>query len=253
MSEEILLKEFVEKVKAKEIKAIWMIKHEKEYLMILLVDDFKAKGKKIKEIKVKALKLANKILKEHNIVLHPEIVFVSDFYNKIIQNKIDIFLEIKKAVCLYDTGFFMPIKALLNKGEIKGTKEALFKLVLEVRKNMKEIKEIKLDVLSALYSAVIDAAESALMTKGIGFFIPREIPKLLEKEFFRKKLISKKTLRAFQAIYDTYKAYEHGKISEINGKELDRLIKKADSFITEMQDLASEAMEEVRKSTFQKK
>jgi len=239
---ESFVKEVLAKYK-KEIKAIWLLKHANEFLLVLLVDDIKAGQEKIREIEIFALNLDEKIGKEYGVVLHTDILKVTSYYDALIENRIDVFLEIKKAICLYDpSGFFMPIKVLVEKGEIRGTKEAVFKLIMEVRKNMKELKHVKLEALSNIYTAVIDAAESALMARGISFFIPKEIPKLLDKEFFRKKLISKKTLEAFKEVYNAYKAYEHGEIEEINGKKLDELIKKADIFISEMQDLTSKAI-----------
>lgn len=239
---EEFVREILEKYK-KEIKAIWGFNLEREWVINLLVDDLKINEEKIDEIKVYALKLDEKIEKKHGVTLHTKLLKVTRYYDYLIENRIDIFLEIKKSVCFYDpSGFFNPIKILIEKGEIKGTKEAIYRLITQVKKNMKELREIKLDVLGKIYSSVIDAAEAALIVKGVSFFIPNEIPKALEREFLGKKLISKKTFNAFEDIYNTYKAYEHGEIEEIDGKKLDELIKKADLFITEMQDLVSKTI-----------
>lgn len=243
------LKKFVEEItkKYKEIKAIWVLNVEKEWLVSLLIDDLKIDEDILKKIKNKVLDTINKIKEEYNLTLHAEIIKLTDYYDAILKNKIDIFAEIKESLCLYDAGgFFKPIKVLVEKGEIKGTKEAIFKLILEVRRDMRELRNIKLDVLSNLYNAIIDAAEAALMLRGISLFVPKEIPKLLEKEFLRKKLISKKTLEAFKDVYNTYKSYEYGEIEEIDGGKLDELIKKTDIFISEMQDLMKKMIKEIK-------
>lgn len=240
MKEKVIenFKELILKKYKKEIKAIWLLSIEGEDLFVVLVDDLKTKKEKIEKIKDYLTKICIKIKKEAKKPIHIIIKPITEYYDEILENKIDVFLEIKKAKCLYDpSNFLKPIKKLIDKGEIRGTKEALFKLMNQVRINNIEIKNIKIEVLSMIYSAIIDAAEAALIAKNIYFIVPKQIPNLLEKQFFKKRLISKKTLDAFKLIYETYKKFEHNEIKEIDGKLLDEIIKKADIFISDMQEL----------------
>jgi uncharacterized protein (UPF0332 family) len=224
----------------KDIKAVWLVPYQKESLLVILLNNLGKSDKEIKElvenIKIFALKLEEMEGKEKMSV---DVVLLTHYYEKLLENRLDIFAEIKQAVMLYDTGFFMPIKILVEKGEIRGTKEAMIKLIEEVRKNLNEVDYLKIEILSDIYSAVVDAAEAALFSKGVSFFIPRELPGLLKKHFLKEKRITKQTLDIFLAIYNLYKEYEHKKI-KIDGAELDKLIQQADFFVDQMQHITRE-------------
>lgn len=224
------------------IKASWVIEYEGEILVIVLVNDLKASEEIIRKIKNECLKIDKEIEKKINIVVHISIVKLSEYFREIIQNKIDVFIEITRAFPIYDpSGFFRPIKRLVEKGEIRGTKESMMKLISEVRQKIDEANKIKLSCLSSIYSAVVDAAEAALLVRGISFYIPKQLPPLLQKTFLKEKKISKKTLDVFNKIYNAYKDYEHeNKI--ISGEELDKLIADAYTFIDEMQEVARAEM-----------
>ncbi|MEM2478968.1 MAG: hypothetical protein QXJ92_02120 [Candidatus Pacearchaeota archaeon] len=210
--------------------------------MFSLINDLKANKRDIAKIKKDIVKIDSKIATELGISIHCNVALLREYFEKIMENRIDIFFEIKRAIPLYDpSGFFVPMKSLVEKGEIKGTKEALFKLITEVRVIMRDIERIKVNALSDIYSAVIDAAEGALMARGISFFVPKELPELLDRVFLKEKKIGKKTIEIFKRIYSAYKDYEHEE-KMISGKELDGLLKAADFFIDEMQRVAREEM-----------
>jgi uncharacterized protein (UPF0332 family) len=225
----------------KDVKAIWLVPYQKESLLVILLNNLGKSDKEIKElvenIKIFALKLEEKM--EGKEKMSVDVVLLTHYYEKLLENRLDIFAEIKQAVMLYDTGFFMPIKILVEKGEIRGTKEAMIKLIEEVRKNLNEVDYLKIEILSDIYSAVVDAAEAALFSKGVSFFIPKELPGLLKKHFLKEKRITKQTLDIFLTIYNLYKEYEHKKI-KINGAELDKLIQQADFFVDQMQHITRE-------------
>jgi len=238
----------------KNVKAVWLIPYQKEILIVILIDDLGKKEKDVKklieDIKIFVLKLEEKLERELNIPISTDVILLTQYYEKLLENRIDVFIEIKQAISLYDTGFFMPIKILVERGEIKGTKESMIKLIEEVRKNLSDVDYLKIEILSDIYSAVIDAAEAALFSKGVSFFVPKELPKLLEKHFLKEKKISKQVLDIFNRIYSLYKAYEHKKI-KIEGKELDELIKQADFFVDQMQHITREwARVEVNRHIF---
>jgi len=224
----------------KEIKAMWAVIHQREILLVILVNDIGKERSKIErlieKIKLYALKLEEKLKAEIKTSISTDVVLLTEYYEKLLENRLDIFAEVKQAIPLYDTGFFIPIKILVERGEIKGTKESIVKLVDGIRKNLNEVDYLKVDILSDIYSSVIDAAEAALFSRGISFFVPKEIPGLLEKYFLKEKQITKNTLDIFNAIYRLWKDYEHEKI-KIEGKKLDKLIIDAEFFVDQMQQI----------------
>jgi len=221
----------------KYIKAIWMIRKEKEFFVYFLIDNISFDTHEdLGEMELALYKKRRAIRNRYNIQINPIIITLSQYYKDLLENKLELLIQLKQASPLYDpSGFFLPIKRLLDTGELKKTKERMFRLVSGVRHNMRKVYQAKLEALSNLFTAVIDAAEAALLTRGITFVVPKEIPKLLEKEFLKEKMISRRTIEIFQEIYDYYKAYEHHKIKEIDGKKLEKLINHTEKFIYDME------------------
>jgi hypothetical protein len=77
--------------------------------------------------------------------------------------------------------------------------------------------------------------------RGHTLFVPSEIPGLLEI-FIKEKEFSKKDIQHYMDIYKAYKDYEHGRVKDISGKDLDIMIKKAYDFIDDCQNVAMKIM-----------
>jgi len=67
---------------------------------------------------------------------------------------------------------------------------------------------------------------------------PRETIKLLDEVFVKKeKLLEKKYVDLLQKVFDYYKQIEHGKITEVSGKDIDDFLANADDFLTRIKKL----------------
>ena len=89
-----------------------------------------------------------------------------------------------------------------------------------------------------IYWAVINPSQAALMMYGIAPPTPKETVKLLDEIFVKKeKLLEKKYVKMFDEIRQTYKDIEHGKIKEIKGKDIDRLLKNANEYLKRIRKL----------------
>jgi predicted nucleotidyltransferase len=223
-------------IKNKEVKAIWAISREKEALIAVLIDDTKLAAQGLKELELKIFKEAEK---SERFLLRPALIKITDWLDQLMQDKLDVFAEIKAAISLYDpSGFFMPFKRLVEDGKIHGTREFLLGLLLAAKQTLKEVRDSKFDVISILYESVISAAQAAMLAREIVVLNPQKIPEELQK-FARKKELSEKTISDYLEIIRTYKDFEHNIIKDVKGKELDQLIKQADMFISKMQDIAT--------------
>ena len=241
----------------KEIKAAWFILTEptkqkeerkegrkrqgeqRDVLLGILLNNLTESKEKIKQVEIFLTKYPTKT-KNINIKIYPYLL--TEYFEDIMKNKEEVFSEIKKSIIFYDpSGIIKPIKILIEKGKIKRTKEAMLNLIIEVGNQIREIKEIKLEILSDIYSAVIDAAQAPLLLRGYAILIPSTLPSLLQI-FLKGREIPQKTIEDFMEIYNTYKEYEHGKINDIDGKKLDKLMKSSDKFIDDMQHLARKLM-----------
>jgi len=110
-----------------------------------------------------------------------------------------------------------------------GTKEAILRKFLLIKDYLKEIENTKFKVFDNIYTSTIEAAQTALILRGKTALIPRLIPEAL-KECIRGGSLEKSDVDSASEIIETFKAYEHKKISMPDGKKLDDLAKKAELF-----------------------
>ncbi len=229
------------------VKAIWVISpkdllSKKPSIVVVLIDDTKAKEKDIKQLEVDAIQLSEKLEQKYEKKIYFDFELLTHYFEKVMQDRIDTFIEIKHALALYDpTGFLRPLQLLVEKGKILGTKESILRLIINVKSRMKDISKIKVEALAKIYEAVIDAAEAALIAWGYAALTPKYIAVQLDRIFVKKHKLSKRFVDYYKAIYDYYKQYEHDKIKVVDGAKLDELIKKADAFIDRMKELIEEA------------
>lgn len=217
----------------KEVKSLWILPPERgeKILFGIIINDLSGNKKKINSIEKYFLDFKRK----NDIEFF--LFYLTDYFKKIMDDEENLIKDIRRCIILYDPSNLMkPIKILIEKGKIRRSKESLIGLIIDIEQEIREAKDIRVDCLSVIYSSVIDVAQAVLLLKGYYVLIPSTLPGLLES-FFKSKDITKKTIDDFKKIYFTYKDFEHGKIKDISGKELDYLIKKADSFITQMQIL----------------
>ena len=227
-----ILEGIIEKY-GKETRAVWALNLDKNILLVFLLADSAKKD------------VYSYILKKQAEGIKIDIRKLSEYFSSIMQNDEEYFSEIQKAIVLYDpSGIIRPIKIIIEEGKIKKTKESMMHLVIDVGQKFRDIKDIKMDALSVAYSAAIEAAQAPLLLRGYSLLIPSAIQKMLGI-FLKEKGISKTSISDFNDIYNAYKDYEHGRIKDINGKKLELLIKKADKFVDDMQQLARRLMKKV--------
>jgi len=240
-----LLKIILEKMLEKFhtiIRSVWLISDvsENEIIIGMIVDDTKAREADIKELELFAVKLSDITEQKYNKKVYFIFELLTDYFEKIMQNRADIFSELKSSIVLYDpTGFLRPIQKLVAEGNILGTKESIIRLIISVKKHLRNIEDIKVEVLGKLYESVIDSIEAVLIAKGLEALTPKQAITQLEK-FSKKRILSQRYVDYYKQIYSYYKDYEHGNIKSIDGKKLDSMITMADKFIDRMKDLCRE-------------
>ena len=226
----------------KMIKSVWLISKysEKEIVMGILIDDTKLRESDIKELELWIVRLSEKIQSQYNKKIYFIFELLKDYFEKIMQNRLDVFSELENSIVLYDpTGFLRPIQKLVAEGKIVGTRQSVIRLIMSVKKRLKSIEGIKINALGKMYESVIDSAEAALVAKGLAALTPKQISRQLEK-FSKKKILAKKYVDYYNDIYSYYKQYEHDEVSTIDGKKLDKMVIMADRFIDRMKDLCRE-------------
>ncbi|MBI5148791.1 hypothetical protein HZA33_03865 [Candidatus Pacearchaeota archaeon] len=231
----------------KFIKAIWLLRAEeamksKDFTLIVLLDDFKSDYIVKKKIELVAAETEKKLAEKYNFKIHVGFSMLSDYFEAIMLNKIDVFSEINASEALFDpTGFFLPLQELVRRGKIHGTKENLLHLILNVKERIKRVSDFKIEILSSLYAAIIDAGQAPLIAGNFSIPLQKEVAIELERNFARRKMLDRRFIEIYNELVHYYKDYEYGKIKEINGELLDLFLKKARLFIERMEELTIEA------------
>lgn len=136
----------------------------------------------------------------------------------------------------------MPQKLLLNMGKIKPSPEAIDRH-MDVGETLLDIGKKKLMNIATenIYYAAINPSQSALMLQGYPPSIPRETIRLLEEVFVKeKKLMTMKDVNVIKNAFKVYKDFEHGKIKEISGKEIDLMMKDVSAYVKKIKGIVRE-------------
>ncbi|MBI2629323.1 nucleotidyltransferase domain-containing protein [Candidatus Pacearchaeota archaeon] len=174
--------------------------------------------------------------------LEPQIYLLTDFWEAVKDAHPVMFTFIRDGIPLYDRGTFIPWKLLLKMGKIKPSPEAIDMFMSMGDKVEKTAKRRLLDiVVGDVYWGVITPAQALLMLYGLPPPVPKETAQIFKETFVEKeKILEKKYADILDKIIKIYKDYEHGKITEITGSEVDELIKDTDDFIKRMKKLREE-------------
>ncbi len=184
--------------------------------------------------------------------LSPQVWLLTDFIENIRDADPIIFTVVRDGIPLYDRGGFLPWKHLLKMGKIKPSPEAIDRFMSMGEKTKEVIKQRLLDiVLNDIYWSIITPTQAVLMLYGIPppnvYETVKEVKRVLvEKE----KMMEKKYFDILENIAITYyKGYEHGKVKEVSGTEIDKLLKDAEEYTKKLKEIAVEIEKESQERT----
>ena len=172
--------------------------------------------------------------------LSPQIYLLTDFWESVKDAHPIIFTFIRDGIPLYDRGTFMPWKALLKMGKLKPSPEAIDMFMSLGDKTVKRAKMALLDiVVQDIFWGVITPSQALLMLYGLPPPNVYETVKEMKRIFVDKeKMLEKKYLNILEEIaIKYYKGYEHEKIKEVSGKEVDKLLKDMELYLKRLKEL----------------
>lgn len=185
--------------------------------------------------------------------LSPQIYILTEFWEAVKEAHPVIFTFIRDGVPLYDRGAFMPWKLLLKMGKIKPSPEAI-EMFMSLGERVVENVKKKLNnlITEDIYWGVITPSQAALMLYGIAPPTPKETVKLMEDIFVKKeKILEKRYVDVLKKIVEIYKNYEHEKIKEIKGKDVDFLLEQVSMYISRLKKLAEKLEERSREKVME--
>ncbi len=215
-------------------------KCESDIDLVILVDDTKSDFSE--EIKRKMDDFIYKLAKKTDEKLSPQPTWGITEFMRMVRNYAPLaYALLKDGIPVYDTGFFLTNKKLLEMGELPITPEASERRMESVPKRLLGAKHAKLWIVAEyIYYAMIGAEEAVLMYLGRVPPDPINAAKACREYLVKTGLLEEKYVEFLDEVVKFRKAVEHRKINDISGKELDEYIKKGEEFVERFKKLLFE-------------
>jgi uncharacterized protein (UPF0332 family)/predicted nucleotidyltransferase len=142
---------------------------------------------------------------------------------------------IKEGIPIYDTGFFAPIKKLLEMGRIPATREAIESYMEGAPKKLMRAKTVKLLMLAEdCYYAMLNTAQAVLMFMGLAPPVPSKAYDDVKKFLVEPGILEPEYAEWLKEIIEIRKKNEHKELMDVEGKFVDDWINKAEKFVNKM-------------------
>jgi uncharacterized protein (UPF0332 family)/predicted nucleotidyltransferase len=205
----------------------------------IIFDDTKMPLKKFDEIREKVDKDIYSLASSIDPRLHPQPVLALTEFIKGIRYTHPLFFNIiREGYAIYDTGFFIPMRKLLEWGEFPITPEAAHQRIDSVPGRIKRVRNVKLYMIAEdLYYAMLDAAQAVLMYIGVGPPVPKLAAEELRKHLVDNGLLEEEYAKMLEDVVEFRKQVEHKEQKDISGGEVDKWIEKAEKYVERLEKL----------------
>lgn len=181
-------------------------------------------------------------------ILNVQVYLLTDFWQAVKDAHPVHFTFIRDGIPLFDRGTFIPWKLLLKMGKIKPSPEAIELYMKQGEQTEEFVKRRLLDAMVDIYWGIVTPTQALMMLAGEAPPVPKvlveEVKKILVE---REKVMSKNMLKTLDKAVSLYKDYEHGKLKEYSGTNIDLFVKEAKEYnksLKEMQKKLEKKMSE---------
>ncbi|MEK6854826.1 MAG: nucleotidyltransferase domain-containing protein [Nanoarchaeota archaeon] len=180
-------------------------------------------------------------------ILNVQVYLLTDFWQSVKDAQPVMFTFIRDGVPLYDKGTFIPWKRLLQMGRIKPSPEAIDLYMKEGERTEEIVKRRLMDAMVDIYFGVVTPTQAMMMLAGSAPPVPKTIVSEVKEVLVdREKVMSHKELSTLEKVVKLYKDYEHGKLKEIPGKEIDSLLEESREYSKKMKELREKLEQKMR-------
>ncbi|MFA5856347.1 MAG: DUF2680 domain-containing protein [Candidatus Pacearchaeota archaeon] len=186
--------------------------------------------------------------------LNVQVYLLTEFWEGVKDANPIFYTFLRDGVPLYDRGGFLPWKLLLKMGKIKPSPESIDMFMSMGDKTSEIVKRRLLDiVIGDIYWGVITPSQAILMLYGLPPTTVKEtVPEMKRIFVDKEKLLEQKYVDILEEILiKYYKGYEHQKIKEVSGKDVDRLLKNAEDYLKRLKELREDLEKQMQKKTFE--
>jgi predicted nucleotidyltransferase/uncharacterized protein (UPF0332 family) len=205
----------------------------------VIFDDTKMPLKKFDDIRDKIDRDVTKLANDTDPRLHVQpVIALTEFWDGVRGCHPLFYNIVREGYAVYDTGFFIPMRKLLEWGKFPATIEAAEQRISGVPKRIARVKSVKMYMIAEdLYMAMIDAAQAILMYVGVGPPAPKVVAREMRKHLVEPGLIEEQYAKDFEDVLAFRKSVEHKEIKDIKGTDLDAWIVRAEKFVEAMEKL----------------
>ncbi len=186
--------------------------------------------------------------------LSPQVYLLTDFWESVKDAHPVIFTFIRDGVPIYDRGTFMPWKSLLRMGKLKPSPEAIDMFMSMGDKTVKRVKNALLDVVvNEIFWGVTTPSQALLMLYGLPPPTAKHGLVADMKRIFveKEKMLEKRYINILEKVVDIWRDYEHEKIKEISGTEVDKLVKDTEDYLKRLKELREQIEKRSQEKTIE--
>jgi len=149
-----------------------------------------------------------------------------------------LFTIVRDGWALYDTGFFIPVRKLLELGKIPTTLEAVEKFMETAPQKINRVETAKLYMVAEdLYYSMLNSSQAVLMYMGLNPPSPKHTPLDVKEHLVDANLLEANYHQDLEAVIQFRKQVEHKETKDISGQQLDEFIQKAKQYVSRMEQL----------------
>jgi len=219
--------------------------------VLVLIDDTESEHPVDEDLRQKLHEklqgLANQVAGDTETI-HVQLHILTEFWDYLRTGDALFFNYLRTGLAVYDAGFFKPAKRLLLSGNIKPSKEAIFKSIDGAKGYIDKISSYMEWAVERLYRAVTWSANGYLMAAGMP---PAEIPELvpvMRKYFVEKGKLSKEHVDTLEEIIKLQKDIEHAEMKGITPEKVAELKVKAEAMVNVMEEGVKDFIEGKKKA-----
>ncbi len=230
------------------VKSIWLLtvddlQETDSVTLVILFDDVSAHDVTRDDFEETVRTAINSFTADREISINPTFYTISDYWNLVRHGSPVTFSEIREGIPVYDpSGFFLPIKKLLDAGKIPGTKEAMRSLLMKApKRTMKVEKTYRAQILEHLYNAVVDAGQAALIVHGVSPPVQKKLADALETHLVEDGVLPARDVRRCEDVIQMWKQYEYSEMEQLTGEQLDDAMDDTIRFIESAEEVIEDA------------
>ncbi len=222
----------------------------------VIIDDTDVKRMPRLELKEKLRGMIYDYIREANAlagvnnILNVQVYLLTEFWESVKDAQPIMFTFIRDGIPFYDRGTFIPWKLLLKMGKIKPSPEAIDMFMKSGEQTAELLKRRLIDAMIDIYFGIVTPTQALMMLAGHAPPEPKAIVSEVKKTLVDKeKLMTLKDLKTLEKAVKLYKDYEHGKLNQISGREIDELKKESDEYVKNMKSLREKLELRMREHT----